>query len=139
MKQWTAVVLSVVILLVIAVAWQQSDTLDPSSEPQQQAAEASAQAVLGVDQLIQNVNEYHGGIITVEGVVSAVSDEQQMLGLIDTREFAKCQITSCSRLTLPIRWTGAMPLKEETIQVKGAVQAVGKSFVFVAEMISRQQ
>ncbi len=94
----------------------------------------SAGAVMGVDKFMRNADS-HGDDVVVEGVVSAVSSEGQMLALIDTKEFKECEITTCARLTLPVLWSGRMPQVKDTIRVKGNVQdSEGKS-LFVASEI----
>ena len=88
-------------------------------------------AVIGVEDLMQNV-ERHRGTIRVEGVVSAVVSDRQVLTLIDTRELRECGVTTCARLKLPVRWTGAMPRVGEIVRVDGEVQAQEGKRLFIA-------
>jgi hypothetical protein len=93
-----------------------------------------APAVLGVEELMQNVKR-HRGTIRVEGVVSAVASDRQALTLIDTRELRECGVTTCARFKLPVRWTGAMPRVGEIVQVDGEVQEQDGKRLFIARKL----
>lgn len=97
-------------------------------------ASSQAPAVLGVEELMQNV-EQHRGPIRVEGVVSAVASDHQALTLIDTRELRECGVITCARLKLPVRWGGAMPHVGEIVHVEGKVQEQDGKHLFVARKI----
>ena len=66
------------------------------------------ESILGVDTFMRNVDR-HRGVVQVEGVVSAISEKDQTLALIDTREFQECGVTTCASLQLPVRWEGVSP------------------------------
>ena len=91
-------------------------------------------AVLGVEELMQNVDG-HRGPIRVEGVVSAVASDRQALTLIDTRELRECGVTTCARLKLPVRWTEVMPRIGAVVQVEGEVQELDGKRLFVARKL----
>jgi hypothetical protein len=85
------------------------------------ASELKADAFLGVDQLMRDVDRYRG-IILVEGIVSTVSPEAEMLALIDSKEYAKCGVVTCSTLSLPVHWKGSMPAVSKSVRIKGEVK-----------------
>lgn len=91
-------------------------------------------AVLGVEDLMQNV-ERHRGTIRVEGVVSAVASDRQALTLIDTRELRECGVTTCARFKLPVRWAGATPRIGEIVHVEGEVQEQDGKRLFIARKL----
>lgn len=91
----------------------------------------AAKKVLGVDELVKNVERLSGDL-TVEGVVGATSAEKNYLSLIDRAEFEACNSTTCAKLILPVRWTGAMPPVEAWVLVKGRVERTSDGMVFAA-------
>ena len=93
-----------------------------------------APAVLGVEELMQHV-EQHRGMLRVEGVVSAVGADKDVFALIDTRELRECGVTTCARFKLPVRWTGEMPRVGEIVRVEGEVQEQDGKRVFVARKL----
>lgn len=95
-----------------------------------------ARAILGVDEFMQHV-EQHRGTVRVEGVVSAVAPAQQTLALIDRREFQACAVTTCARLTLPVRWTGPMPALRDLVRLEGKVQHEGGKLIFKARTLEK--
>ena len=81
---------------------------------------------------MRNVGRYRGGPLELVGVVSATSEGEGLLGLIDCREFEECGITTCAELTLPVRWSGKMPREKETVRLRGEISEAGEKLVFVA-------
>jgi len=105
-----------------------------SIPPANAAQNPQSNAVVNVDDLMKSPEGYTGAIV-VEGVVSSVSPEQKIIGLIDTREFDTCRITTCSLYTLPVQWSGPMPKVEDSVQVTGEVQKYNEKFSFVAQTL----
>jgi hypothetical protein len=106
---------------------------------QPQAVEVvSAQSggVLGVVELMKNVDRYRGSV-RLEGVVSAVAPEVQALSLIDAKEFQTCGVVTCAQLTLPVRWTGPMPSPQDIIRLEGEVQQVSGKLIFKARALKK--
>ena len=91
--------------------------------------------MLGVEQFMKNVDRYRGDV-RVEGVVFAVSATNQMIGLIDVREYQTCGLKECG-LSLPVRWTGAMPAVGEAVRVGGNVQTKRGKLSFVAQTLQK--
>lgn len=89
---------------------------------------------LGVDALMKDV-DHHRGPMVVEGVVKAASPEWKTVELIDCEEFRSCGTTTCARLVLPVRWTGASPAVRETARATGEVREDGGKLVFVASSV----
>ncbi len=104
--------------------------------PAVEAVAAQSGIVLGVDELMKNVDRYRGTVL-LQGVVSAVSPEQQALSLIDTREFQACGVITCAPLTLPVRWTGPMPSPRDLVRLEGEVQQVSGKLIFNARALEK--
>jgi len=106
--------------------------------PGLQAGEAvgSRQAILGVDEFMKNVDRYRGKV-SLEGVVSAITPEQQLISLIDPKEFQACEVTTCAQLTLPIQWGGSMPVVRDLVRVEGQAQEVKGKLLFVADKLEK--
>jgi len=96
----------------------------------------SPQKVLGVDDFMKNVDRYRGKV-SMEGVVSAVAPEQQVISLIDAKEFQACEVTTCAQLTLPVQWRGPMPAVRDLVRVEGQAQEVKGRLMFVADKLEK--
>ena len=118
-----------VLALVAAGRWYARS--QPAAQASTSPAARLTGAPLGVDDLMRNVDQ-HRGPVSVAGVVSGASTTEQMLVLIDAKEFADCGTTTCATLALPVRWTGAMPQLSQSVQVEGQVQEVAGKLLFVA-------
>jgi len=94
------------------------------------------ESILGVDTFMRNV-ERHRGIVQVEGVVSAISEKDQTLALIDTREFQECGVTTCASLQLPVRWEGAMPAGRDVVRVTGEAKEINGKLLFIAKALEK--
>ena len=97
---------------------------------------ASPQKVLGVDDFMKNVDRYRGKV-SLEGVVSAITPEQQVISLIDAKEFQACEVTTCAQLTLPVQWRGPMPAVRDLVRVEGQAQEVKGKLMFVADKLEK--
>lgn len=107
--------------------------LYPATQAFSQARESSA-PVLAVDNFMRNVDR-HRGEVRVQGVVSAVSEKDQTLTLIDAQEFQECGVTTCAGLQLPVRWHGALPQVRDVVQITGQVQESDGKLLFVAQTL----
>jgi len=88
--------------------------------------------VLEIDEFMRQP-EAHPGRVRVQGIVSAVQSEAQLVTLIDRSEFDECGVATCAPLSLPVRWTGAMPQVKEGVEVTGRVQEETGKLIFVAD------
>jgi hypothetical protein len=93
-------------------------------------------AVLGIDDFMKNVDRYPGKV-SLEGVVSAVAPEQQVISLIDVQEFQACNVTTCAQLTLPVQWRGPMPAVRDLVRVVGQAQKIKGKLIFGAEKLDK--
>lgn len=126
------VTLAVAVGLAVAAFLRESSPREQALEPPPKAPlPVTAKKVLGVDELVKNVERFSGDLM-VEGVVSATSAEKNFLSLIDLAEFVACNSTTCAKLVLPVRWTGAMPPVEARVLVKGSVEKTSDGLVFAA-------
>jgi hypothetical protein len=128
MKRFLALAGGVVVLAGIAVLWQQRSKAE--------MPRAGPEAVLGVAKLMRGVDGYRGAPVQVEGVVSFVDSDAQLLALIDVEEFRQCDLAHCA-LVLPVRWTGVMPQVREAVRVKGTVQEEDGKFLFAAQILEK--
>ena len=93
------------------------------------------QAALGVDEFMRS-SDLPARPVTIEGVVSAVTEDSQMVALIDKQEAEKCGVLTCAILTLPVRWRGTMPQAGQVVLVRGQVENQTDGKVFVAESLA---
>ncbi len=100
------------------------------------ASDSKPGAVLGVEQLMVEVDKYEGSS-RVEGVVSTVAPAEQMFSLIDIKEFKECGVTTCARLTLPVHWTGSMPAIQDAVRVEGEVKELNGKLVLEANAMDK--
>jgi len=109
-----------------------------AGKPPQAVGVVSPQSggVLGVVELMKNVDRYRG-TVRLEGVVSAVAPEEQALSLVDAKEFQTCGVVTCAQLTLPVRWTGPMPSAQDIIRLDGEVQEVSGKLIFKARTLEK--
>jgi len=91
-------------------------------------------AIVGVAELMTHPDR-HPGVVWVEGVVSQVHPGERTLALIDLGEFVECQVVTCAKLTLPVRWDGPMPPVATTVRVEGAIEKQGMRKVFAARSL----
>lgn len=95
------------------------------------------QAVLGIDDFMKNIDRYRGKV-TLEGVVSAVDQEQQAISLVDSAGYKLCGTTACPMLlNLPVQWRGPMPAVNDTVRIKGQAQKVKGKLIFVADKLEK--
>jgi hypothetical protein len=73
---------------------------------------------------------------TVEGVVSQISPDRELLSLIDVAEFRECKVVTCAKLTLPVRWRGEPPAVASIVRVTGTVQEEGVRRLFSASSLT---
>ncbi|MFA4903931.1 MAG: hypothetical protein WC600_14455 [Desulfobaccales bacterium] len=106
--------------------------------PGLQAGEAAAspQAILSVDEFMKNTDRYRGKV-SLEGVVSAVTPEQQAISLIDSGEFQTCGVTTCAQLTLPVQWRGPLPAVGDQVSIEGQAQEIKGKLMFVADKLKK--
>jgi hypothetical protein len=129
MRQWIAIAALTAGAATVAVA-----AGNRPSAPTGTVRAASAPAVLGVEALMKQPQR-HRGQIRVEGVVSVTSPQQHTLALIDTAEFRRCGTVECAPLSLPVRWTGAMPPVAKAVRVQGEIRKVAGKLIFAARTL----
>jgi hypothetical protein len=93
--------------------------------------------ILGVQEFMQNVDQYQGRV-RLEGVVSAVFPAEQALSLIDIKEFKDCGVTTCAPLTLPVKWQGPWPSVRDVVILEGQVRESGGKLFFEAKSLQRK-
>ncbi|MBI3427899.1 MAG: hypothetical protein HY011_33670 [Acidobacteria bacterium] len=125
-----------IIAATIVVSQIQTNSAPPAKPPPSTVESSKTNTVLGVENFMRNVDRYRGRV-QVEGVVSSVSATNQTLGLIDVREFQTCGLEKCAELTLPVRWTGAMPTVGQAFRANGEVQKEKGKLVFVAKTLEK--
>lgn len=92
-------------------------------------------SVIGVDAFMRAGSEEEQPMV-IEGVVSAVSSDENMMALIDRLEYEQCSSLSCAKLTLPVRWVGPMPRLGQTVHATGRVADEDSGKVFVAQTLN---
>lgn len=94
---------------------------------------ASADSSISVDQLVK-AGENLTSPLTVSGVVRSASASEDILTLIDAKEYETCGLSNCC-LFVPVRWTGDMPAIEAKVSVTGAIEKSPDGLVFVASAV----
>lgn len=102
----------------------------PAAELQGAAADTSS--VFEVDAFMHRT-EAPPGQVRVRGVVSSVQADTGLMTLIDRSEWDACGVVTCAPLSLPVRWTGAMPKVKDGVEVLGHVETQQGKLVLVAE------
>lgn len=131
------ILIGTVAAIAIVAAWQLRTRSASSATLESPTPVSAPGKALGIEALMKNVDS-HRRRIAVEGVVSALSPTNQMLGLIDVREFQTCGLEQCAEFTLPVRWTGTMPTLGRTVRAEGEVQETRGKFVFVAQTLEER-
>lgn len=94
--------------------------------------------VLGVDQLMQDVDRYKSPIC-VQGVVTAIVLDKRKIALVDIEQFKKCGILNCpTYLVLSVLWSVAMPPLKDAVTVEGQIKESRGKLVFEATKIYKQ-
>jgi hypothetical protein len=122
-------------LAVTALVTSDAVSEEQGMPPQTNSTLESNKAV-SIDEFMVNLDRYPGRVL-VKGVVSAVSLEQKLVGLIDAGEYESCGVVTCAKLTLPVRWNGQMPPVEEVVLVEGQVQRRNGKLFFMAQALER--
>ena len=119
-----------------AFAWHAGllDRTAAAPEPAQAVAAKAPDRVIGVEELMHDVDRFTG-TLRVAGVVAAARADTGAVALIDAAEFRKCGTTTCAELTLPVRWRGPMPALRDAVEVVGEVKSEGGKLVFVADQL----
>ena len=93
--------------------------------------------MLEVDQLIKEVDR-HKGLIRVEGIVTAVVPDRQMVALVDIEQYKKCGVLMCpTYLVLPVMWSGTMPSLKDAVIVEGQVKESGGKLILEAKSLEK--
>ena len=120
----------------MSVTLSHSGGLTKEPSPDKVDPVVGSSRVIEVDEFMTNVNRYQGPV-RIRGVVSAVSPNRQMIGLIDKKEFDSCKIVTCAQLTLPVFWTGRMPQVKNTVLIEGEVKEKERRLIFVAQTVKK--
>ena len=99
---------------------------DPSS---------AAESVLDVESFMENV-ERHPANVRIRGTVVETRPEKQLFSLADLNdreELLQTGKTQC--VTLPVRWTGAMPSPRSSVIVEGRVEETDGRKLFLATSV----
>ena len=100
-------------------------------------AGSSLSPMLEVDQLIKEVDR-HKGLIRVEGIVTAVVPDRQMVALVDIEQYKKCGVLMCpTYLVLPVMWSGTMPSLKDAVIVEGQVKESGGKLILEAKSLEK--
>lgn len=81
-------------------------------------ADGSGSSILGIRSYMQNADKY-SGTVELEGVVSQILSDQNLVVLIDMEEYKECQVVTCALLRLPVLWEGELPATYDIVRVRG--------------------
>lgn len=82
-------------------------------------------------------NPRAGGLVRVRGVVGEIRPDRKLLSLVDLsdrEELLEAGKTQC--VTLPVRWSGAMPAPHQAVLAEGRVEEEAGKLVFVASSLA---
>lgn len=96
-------------------------TLIKAANSTSQNRQINSNAILDVDILANNVNQYFDKSISLRGVVSFVYPESQSLVIIDNKEFANCGVVTCAINQISVTYSGTLPNVKDYVQVLGTV------------------
>lgn len=99
------------------------------------AVRSEAVPTTSVEVLAEHPDRF-AGRVRVRGIVGRLAAERQMFSLVDLsdkEELLKTGATQC--VTLPVRWTGAMPAAMQEIAIEGSVQQTEGKLLFVATTV----
>lgn len=77
--------------------------------------------VVSVEGFAKNPYSYSDKEIRLEGVVSFVYPESQMIVLIGNKEYASCGVVTCAINQIPVSYAGLMPKVKDFIVATGKV------------------
>jgi len=97
--------------------------------------------VVNVDDVAADPGAY-SGIIAVSGVVSYVKSDNQVFGIIDTREYELCGVVTCAANQIPISvplsiFSGELPEVEDEVLVYGKVVNSSDGYVLDVLRVER--
>lgn len=98
--------------------------------------QTSTSKPLGVDDFMKHVDD-HKGEVTIEGIVSAVSESDNRVALIDVAEFERCKDVTCAQYTLPVQWSGELPAVEDKVLIRGKIETTDGKLVFVGAPVAK--
>ncbi|HEX9746293.1 MAG TPA: hypothetical protein VGB30_12780 [bacterium] len=88
--------------------------------------------IYNVDEVMESPDDFTDTFL-IRGVVSGCDAEKEKLVLIDCTEYEDCDVVTCARYMLPVRWAGEMPQVEDTVILRGSIQETDDGLMFVAE------
>ena len=91
---------------------------------------------IGVRELMKNPEKFVDEVF-VEGVVSRIMLQYQLLALIDIQEVKECKVITCADLVLPVKWIGEMPKLADAVQIKGKIEKENNRMIFKAKDLQK--
>jgi hypothetical protein len=96
------------------------------------ATSVSAETVLSVGDFMRK-HKTARAPRTVEGLVGTVAPKEGIVGLTDCAQDERCVGEACcDTLTLPVKWTGALPTVGQRVRIVGTIEEQAGGRVFVA-------
>ena len=108
----------------------------PRTDDPTPARAIPAGPVLDVEAFMEG-NHQGGGLVRIRGLVGDIRPDRKLLSLVDLsdrEELLEAGKTKC--MTLPVRWSGAMPALHQAVLAEGRVQKEGGKLVFVATSLA---
>lgn len=134
-----AVTLAVLVVAAgVAYAFVRSDAKPVDADPNEVSGPASPEPktadVLHVDDIAQDPDKFSGPI-RLQAVVSGVNKKEQVITVIDVREFERCNSVSCCEIHLPVKIAGTLPSVRSKIHITARIVEGEKGLILEAESV----
>ena len=109
---------------------------EAAGEKRQAAAASPSGPLFDVERFVEGDPEVRGPL-RIRGVVGQVRADRKLFALVDLsdrEELLEAGKTKC--VTLPVRWSGSMPVLHQAVLVEGTVQDEAGRLVFVASSVA---
>ena len=72
----------------------------------------------------------------LDGVVAGINEKEKIFGVIDTEEFATCNVLTCAEAIIPVKYEGKPPAPKTRVHITGKLVASDRGYLFDAEHVA---
>ena len=72
----------------------------------------------------------------LDGVVAGINQKEIIFGVIDTEEFAACNVLTCAEAIIPVKYEGKPPAPKTRVQISGKLISTDHGYLFEAEHVA---
>lgn len=141
----TLAVIAAVIISVSGIAYSfASKSSVTQDEPKQagdlsQKLEKSSSGVGSSTVSVRSISkepEAFVGPFLLDGVVAGINQKESIFGVIDTEEFATCNVLTCAEAIIPVKYDGKPPAPKTRVQISGKLISTDRGYLFEAEHVA---